>query len=282
MPFTNSIASFLHAVPSHLPQSQHERLALAVGAAALIGSSALIIPAAYRDYTIFKSYGPGGLPNNIFGWVFVRGLYQHFGREMLSTEEYDRRKDAAEGHGKEDEGYLTLTPEQLALRQKDGRPVIGPHVVPQRQLTQVPDEDVMEKLSTTFRSFGLRNHHLVKSQRSNLEAHADALFLADNLPATDLAVQMKGEITHLHQGNDHSAHLILAPTDCKRVIDAGWGQRHAFSGISAMPFLTFGMVNNLPSEYILIYAPRNEEEIEVVMQIIAASVKFMTGRENVR
>lgn len=32
----------------------------------------------------------------------------------------------------------------------------------------------------------------------------------------------------------------------------------------------------------MIYAPRNDAEIEIVMEIISASVKFMTGREDVR
>ena len=63
---------------------------------------------------------------------------------MFSTEEYVKRVEAAEGHGKGDEGFLELSPEQLASRSVTDRPVVGPHVVPQRQLTQIPDEEVME------------------------------------------------------------------------------------------------------------------------------------------
>lgn len=73
----------------------------------------------------------------------MRVLFQPFGREMLSTDEYVQRIAAAEGHGKGDEGFLMLSEDQLG-RRKEGRPVVGPHVVPQRQLTQVPDEVVME------------------------------------------------------------------------------------------------------------------------------------------
>lgn len=67
-----------------------------------------------------------------------------------------------------------------------------------------------------------------------------------------------------------------------KVIEAGLGQRHAFSGTSAMTYLSLGTRSDIPAEYLLIYAPRTEAEIEIVMQIIAASVKFMTGREDVR
>ena len=109
---------------------------------AALAASAFVLPAAYRDYQIFKSYGPGGVPNNALGWILVRVLFQPFGREMLSTEEYVRRIEAAEGHGKGDDGFLALSGEPLGSR--GARPVVGPHVVPQRQLTQIPDEAVME------------------------------------------------------------------------------------------------------------------------------------------
>jgi hypothetical protein len=49
-----------------------------------------------------------------------------------------------------------------------------------------------------------------------------------------------------------------------------------------MTYLSLGTRLDLPAEYLLIYAPRTEAEIETVMQIIAAGVKFMTGREDVR
>jgi hypothetical protein len=126
-----------------LPHSQQERLNLALATAAVLGG-AIILPAAYNDYRIFKSYGPGGVPNNLLGWMTVRALFQPFGSEMFSTEIYLRRMDGAEGHGRGDEGYLTLSKEQLESRKGDDRPEVGPHVVPQRQLTQIPDEDIME------------------------------------------------------------------------------------------------------------------------------------------
>lgn len=154
-----------------------------------------------------------------------------------------------------------------------------------------------------FRAFEHRNSHLVKFQRSGQEAHADGLFLADHVTPNDLAKQTKGEIAHLHSGNDHSAHMTLHPADCefqqshhvipvlkkctdylagKKVIEAGWGQRHGFSGTPALSILSFGTKPNIPAEFLLVYAPRDEAEIETFMQIMAASVKFMTGREDVR
>jgi hypothetical protein len=129
--------------------TSQDRLTVALSATALLAST-LILPAAYRDYKIFKSYGPGGPPHNALGWLIVRALFQPFGREMFSTDEYVRRIAAAEGHGTGDEGFLTLSEEQLGSRSAAERPVVGPHVAPQRQLTQVPDEAVMEVCGCDF------------------------------------------------------------------------------------------------------------------------------------
>jgi hypothetical protein len=138
LPTLHTLTSTLNTI---IPNT-HSRVNIALSAFALL-TSTLLLPAAYRDYEIFKSYGPGGVPNNALGWILVRVFFQPFGREMLSTDEYVQRIAAAEGHGKGDEGFLMLSEDQLG-RRKEGRPVVGPHVVPQRQLTQVPDEVVME------------------------------------------------------------------------------------------------------------------------------------------
>ena len=137
-----TLASVLR-IPFPYPNTAQDRRTLALSGAALVVST-LILPAAYRDYKVFKSYGPGGLPNNALGWIVVRALFQPFGREMLSTDEYARRIAAAEGHGKGDDGFLILSEEQLGSRLGEERPVVGPHVVPQRQLTQLPEKAVME------------------------------------------------------------------------------------------------------------------------------------------
>ena len=139
MSYTDRVTTQLRTL--RFPRTQPERLALALGTTAVLGTS-LIFPAIYRDYRTFRSYGPGGVPNNVVGWLIVRLLFQPFADEMLSTDIYVRRVDAVEGHGQGDGGFLSLTPGQA--RSITDRPVVGPHVVPQRQLTQIPDVDIME------------------------------------------------------------------------------------------------------------------------------------------
>lgn len=65
----------------------------------------------------------------------------------------------------------------------------------------------------------------------------------------------------------------------KKVIRGGWGQRHSLDGSKLFKRLT-GVW--LPNQYIYIYAPRDDEEVETVMQIVKASVTYMTGSNDVK
>lgn len=132
---SRAIESLVSSISSlRLPPTNEGRLTLALGTAAVLGTSTFLLPLVYQDYRIFKSYGRGGVPNNFLGWVIVRVFFQRFGREMLSTDEYVQR---------ESEGFLTLSPAQIAERAGEDRPAVGPHVVPQRQLTKLPERDIM-------------------------------------------------------------------------------------------------------------------------------------------
>lgn len=72
--------------------------------------------------------------------------------------------------------------------------------------------------------------------------------------------------------------MILSPVDSKKVIEAGWGQRHSLSGSTVFRKL-FGKKRAMfiPNEFLLIYAPRDEEEIKVVINIVKAAVAFGAG-----
>ena len=110
-------------------------------------------------------------------------------------------------------------------------------------------------------------HVVVKT--SVLEKAGDALLLNDNIttPHT-IAKKMKREIAHVHAGvgsGEYSVHTALSPLDCKKVIEAKWGERMTLAGTL------------MPQEYLLVYTPRNNEELTVVRDIVAAAIKFMAG-----
>ncbi|KAF5607866.1 uncharacterized protein FSUBG_4968 [Fusarium subglutinans] len=98
------------------------------------------------------------------------------------------------------------------------------------------------------------------------ERRGPALFVASEKPSHPIAKRTGGEIGHMH-GSDGSMHINLAPKDAKLVLEKGWGQRHPLSGT----VLYLGNV--------MVYAPRNEAELEVVKSITRAGVKFILGEE---
>ncbi|KAF7595880.1 hypothetical protein BBP40_004373 [Aspergillus hancockii] len=228
-----------------------------------------------ENYRTFISYGPGGVPYNFLGWFAASVILSPWAAETLSTEVYARKIAAGETAS-------YLSDEAVKARKRDCRPEIGPHVAPQRQVVDFPAEEIKEKLNQSFYAFANRNQHLIKFASSNLELHADALFLADGVVPTPAAQQLKGELAHIHRLKDFSLHMTLAPADCKKVLEANWGQRHSLSGVKLPNALLGGRGISLPSEYVFIYAPRTEEEVVFLMEILAASVKYLTGSVEVR
>lgn len=62
--------------------------------------------------------------------------------------------------------------------------------------------------------------------------------------------------------------MTLSLADAKEVIEKGWGLRHKLSG----PFIPVG--------YLMLYAPRDEEEVEVLGRVLRAGIAFMSdGKE---
>jgi hypothetical protein len=63
----------------------------------------------------------------------------------------------------------------------------------------------------------------------------------------------------------------------KKVINMGWGQRHPLDGVPGITKRIFGWT--LPKEYIMLYSPRSEEELRIVMEIVEASAGYMTDSQ---
>lgn len=59
-------------------------------------------------------------------------------------------------------------------------------------------------------------------------------------------------------------HLTLHPHDAALIISSGWGERHPLAGR-----LIFGK-RLLPSGFVMVYAPRTEEQVGVLVEIVRA------------
>jgi hypothetical protein len=229
---------------------------------------ALFVPLAINDYRVYLSYGPGGLPYNVKGWLIANAM-RIFSREQFSTHVYtDPKLLFVDKPG--------LLPTNFPPQRRSSRPTIGPHPAPQRQLEQLPDESTREMLIARFGALGehAQAKGLIEVRQSLFERQHTALFVSKERQWHPIATQTRGEISHVHAGLDGSIHVVLHPKDCKAVMDAGWGQRHALDGVELMRKAIGAW---LPVNYLLIYAPRDEAEIEVAMAIIKASIGFMAG-----
>lgn len=83
---------------------------------------------------------------------------------------------------------------------------------------------------------------------------------------------MRGtEFAHLHPPDDGSLHLVLTEDHAQAVIEAGWGEFHPLVELGVMPPTT-----------VMIYGPRDEEELEVVWNIVQASYFNARGDQSHR
>ncbi|PYH96012.1 hypothetical protein BO71DRAFT_397520 [Aspergillus ellipticus CBS 707.79] len=236
---------------------------------------AIILPRAYRNYKIYMSYGPGGTPYNIVGWFIVAAILTPTGSyDLTSASVYEKKIENGES-----ESYLSEATLRLLSEKTRERPTVGPHIAPQRQLDELPEEEVKKLLDDEYFVVAKNNSHLVRLDNSPVEKHPNAMLLAEGVARNEPARRMHDECAHLHRSRDYSLHVVLAPADCKKIFDAGWGQRHGWSGLKAPHIWSRGKILALPSEFVFIYAPRTEEEVALVIGILKAGLRYMTGQE---
>ncbi|KAK7883604.1 hypothetical protein LTR67_011014 [Exophiala xenobiotica] len=225
-----------------------------------------------QDYRLYKSLGPGGPPYNAYGWFLTSFIVRPFtlaAKDTLWTGDYP------------DDGAHK---EILALpNRRDTRPVIL-GIAPQRQFSQNPEPGMNVRVTSLFTSVVMRNPRLLQQKLSSLEKHNIAIFVhsnllskPDNLP--EVAVVSEGELGHIH--GDASMHLYFSPADAKVIIEKGWAERHRCA--RTQPWWLGGNKYKwkIGESFLIVYAPRDEEELEVLQILIRASARFMTGDETV-
>ena len=97
-----------------------------------------------------------------------------------------------------------------------------------------------------------------------------ALFLDEDTSTPCKNPMVGKEWGHLHGISDGSMHIGMSEADASTVIKSGWGERHLLAG------KTMGDMK-IPEGLIMVYGPRNDEEIEVVVEILKASYKWSRG-----
>jgi hypothetical protein len=95
---------------------------------------------------------------------------------------------------------------------------------------------------------------------------ARALWLAEGADGPPEAFMTGAEFAHLHPGADQSLHAMLPPALADQAVDQGWAEVH--------PVARLGLI---PPTAVMLYAPRDDPEREVVEGLVRASHAFARG-----
>lgn len=211
----------------------------------------------YNDYDNFLLLGPGGTPSTFLGYLKIAIL-----RMFALKNPYEPLSCTGDVSPKA--GFLDSS--QSALPQRRGpRPQIA-GIAPQRQINQRGCPVAYKALLAALEAAATRNPGKLYTGISCFEKKGLSLFSRYPINAT-----CKGEIVHVHH-SDRAMHMNLHPDDAKLVIQRGWGQRH--------PLARGGWFKQyVPREFMMVYAPRNQAELEVIRRIVQAAGYWVSGEK---
>ncbi|KAI0441032.1 hypothetical protein F4803DRAFT_563387 [Xylaria telfairii] len=236
----------------------------------------------YEDYYItFKDLGLGGSGTSFRGWALARL------REIVANVDVMRPPRVPQTQSPY-RGRLYRLPQRIGTRPS----ILG--VTPQRQVdfpappnTQAALEEIMAEFVTS------ESGHTIEIRQSFLEGGLQALRRRLTIPVNEQGGPLDpraafntpdtfgGEIAHIHR--DGTSHVVLHPECCRRVLESGWGQRHPFTTTSFIWKFYFnwylGIRLPVPEGLMILYAPRDQSELQVIRQIIQAGVWYATNGE---
>ncbi|MEM7340793.1 MAG: luciferase family protein [Actinomycetota bacterium] len=157
---------------------------------------------------------------------------------------------------------MTLSLDEMPTR-PGPRPSTTP-TNPHTQLDQIAPADLQYEVAEFM--FALPCVDEVPSQIS--VPGARAMWLQDSCAAGPSDAFMIGrEFCHIHPTDDGSLHLNLPPDVCEAAIAKGWAENH--------PMAARGII---PTTVVMVYGPRDRDELEIVTQLVAASHGFAHPR----
>jgi phospholipase/carboxylesterase len=137
--------------------------------------------------------------------------------------------------------------------------------IPQQQESQNGTTDLQERLLEEVRA--LAGVEVGPSRISVPGARGFTLRNGSDDEQAFLVPQV-GEFAHLHPAYDGSLHLVLPPALAADVSTKGWGRPHMWAG------------TRLSSGFMMVYGPRDEDELVTVLGIVTASHADASGTES--
>ncbi|SEH00010.1 phospholipase/carboxylesterase [Nonomuraea solani] len=160
---------------------------------------------------------------------------------------------------------MTVNAGLCALEERPGdRPATSPEI-PHQQLDQIAPVELQEELWR--RMAGLDHVRTGASVVSLPETRALHLDPGHAFGPDSAFVRDSTEFAHLHGARDGSLHALLPEGEAADIVAKGWGEFH--------PLVASG---HCPPTLLLLYGPRDEEELAVVWRLVCRSHAFASGQ----
>jgi len=159
-------------------------------------------------------------------------------------------------------GRWSALPDGTLPSRAGQRPTVS-WTIPQEQLSDNAPLDLQEKLFARISSLA----GVSTSQSVISVPGARGLMIEPDpgAPVDAFLVPSAGEFAHQHPSHDGSLHLALPPQLAADAVAKGWAVAHPLAGIR----LARGMV--------MVYGPRDENELHVVAAMVETSHAYATG-----
>ncbi|KAF2260580.1 hypothetical protein CC78DRAFT_536334 [Lojkania enalia] len=211
----------------------------------------------WYDFWAWKMTGTGGTPPTWKGYWKIRrwGLWLLLHPQNL----HDTSQIPSDGPS-----YLTTLP-----RRPGARPNITRWTLPQRQQREPITPPAHESLFSLMQHFATASPFApyITSALSKTEGGTGpAIYVNRDVKSINPAAhKFFYEVAHVHP-TENSLHVYCSPRDARKVLEFGWGMRFPASWLA-------------PPSWIMVFAPRDEGEVEVVRGIVRAAVCFAVGRD---
>lgn len=151
----------------------------------------------------------------------------------------------------------------LTVPQRFGEKPKTNYGLPHAQLDQNPPDDVYRKLKERGFDFPF-----VERRPSIISVPgAEALWLLEEGGHSCEEAFMRGnEFAHIHPPDDGSMHMMLPPEAVPELVARGWAEIHPLVPVGRMP----------PS-LVMVFGPRDDEELDIVLGLIDASYRYARG-----
>jgi hypothetical protein len=135
--------------------------------------------------------------------------------------------------------------------------------IPHAQLDQFPPPEIAAKLADRILSLP---HAIVRESRLTASGCRAICLPGEFACGPQCAFIDDHEFCHIHPAPECHLHLTLPDKVREEIAQLNWVEYHPLAGVGF-----------LPKTMMMVYAPRNEQELESVVRIVGVSYEFARG-----